>query len=173
MITLYAATINDIELINTLAQDIFYTTYRSILSPEQLDYMFSMMYSLESLRDQIEVKGAQYFIARKDGEECGYISIISHGEAEYHLDKIYILKPFQGLGLGRDMVEFAINYLCSNHREGERLRLTLNVNRNNRAVGFYHAIGFTVAESGDFDIGGGYFMNDYIMELIVVNGNCQ
>lgn len=169
MVTFNAATIDDIELINTLASDVFYTTYRSILSPEQLDYMFDMMYSLESLHDQIEVQGAQYFIARKEGEECGYISIIGHGEAEYHLDKIYILKPFQGLGLGRNMVEFAIDYLRSKHRDGESLRLTLNVNRNNRAVGFYHTMGFSVAQSGDFDIGGGYFMNDYIMELIVVN----
>ena len=46
-------------------------------------------------------------------------------------------------------------------------RLQLNVNRENPAVKFYLHIGMHIASQGDFPFGGGYFMNDYIMEYEV------
>jgi ribosomal protein S18 acetylase RimI-like enzyme len=39
----------------------------------------------------------------------------------------------------------------------------LNVNRNNKALGFYQKFGFVILREEDIDIGNGYFMNDYIM----------
>ena len=39
MFTIQKATINDIQLINEMAQIVFPATYREILSKEQLDYM--------------------------------------------------------------------------------------------------------------------------------------
>ena len=39
----------------------------------------------------------------------------------------------------------------------------LNVNRGNPALGFYQHLGMQLSRSGDFDIGGGFFMNDHIM----------
>ena len=39
----------------------------------------------------------------------------------------------------------------------------LNVNRGNPALGFYRHLGMQLSRSGDFDIGGGFFMNDHIM----------
>lgn len=166
MITFKSTTVTDVKLINSLARDVFYSTYSPILSAEQLDYMFDMMYSLESLRRQIEEKGAQYFIAYRGDVSTGYISIIELDKGRYHLDKIYVLLPFQGEGLGRKLVDFATEHLRKTAGV-ERLYLTLNVNRNNSAIGFYKNLGFEVLRSGDFDIGNGYFMNDYIMQLIV------
>ena len=46
------------------------------------------------------------------------------------------------------------------------MKLFINVNRyNTRAVNYYRAKGMTVARQGDFPIGNGYYMNDYIMQL--------
>lgn len=42
-------------------------------------------------------------------------------------------------------------------------RFELNVNRNNRAVGFYEHMGLCKDHDGDFPIGSGFYMNDYIM----------
>ena len=44
----------DIPLIHRLAGIVFYDTYKDILSCEQLDYMYDMMYSSESLLRQME-----------------------------------------------------------------------------------------------------------------------
>ena len=43
--------------------------------------------------------------------------------------------------------------------------LELNVNRYNKARQFYETIGFVVVKEEDIDIGSGYFMNDYVMNL--------
>ena len=43
--------------------------------------------------------------------------------------------------------------------------MELNVNRENRAIRFYEHMGMHKARQGDFSIGNGYFMNDYIMSM--------
>ena len=52
----------------------FPDTYKTILSPEQLDYMMEWMYSPENLRRQM-AEGHVYYIAYKDGTPCGYLSV--------------------------------------------------------------------------------------------------
>jgi hypothetical protein len=43
--------------------------------------------------------------------------------------------------------------------------LQLNVNRKNKATGFYLNMGFSVLKEELLDIGGGYFMDDYVLNL--------
>ena len=43
----------------------------------------------------------------------------------------------------------------------------LNVNRNNKALRFYEYMGMKKVDEGDFAIGNGYYMNDYIMGLTI------
>ena len=43
--------------------------------------------------------------------------------------------------------------------------IELNVNRNNPAINFYSRFGFKILRQGDFHIGNGFYMNDYIMGL--------
>ena len=100
MFTIKKATTNDIQLINEMAQIVFPATYREILSKEQLDYMMDWMYSPKNLRKQMEEEGHIYYIAYKDGEAAGYVSIQPEGEHLFHLQKIDVLPRFQGCRLG-------------------------------------------------------------------------
>ena len=43
--------------------------------------------------------------------------------------------------------------------------MELNVNRDNKAVTFYEHMGMHKDRQGDFPIGNGFFMNDYIMAM--------
>ena len=43
--------------------------------------------------------------------------------------------------------------------------MELNVNRHNSAVVFYEHLGMRRDRQGDFPIGHGYFMNDYIFAI--------
>lgn len=86
-------------------------------------------------------------------------------EAEelFHLQKIYVLPRFQGLGVGEFLFRHAVEYVRSVHPAP--CRMELNVNRSNRAVRFYEKMGMRKLREGDFPIGDGYYMNDYIMGL--------
>ena len=44
-------------------------------------------------------------------------------------------------------------------------QMRLNVNRQNKALTFYEKMGMTKVDEGDFPIGNGFYMNDYIMGL--------
>ena len=161
-LTLRRADERDIDLLHTLADEAFTATYRELLSPEQLVYMLERMYAPETLRRELHA-GFAWFIAEADGTPCGYVSVERQAERLFHLQKIYVLPRFQGCGVGAFLFRHAVDYirdLCPGHGTME-----LNVNRRNRALGFYQRMGMRRLREGDFPIGNGYFMNDYIMGL--------
>ena len=43
--------------------------------------------------------------------------------------------------------------------------MALTLNRRNPALHFYERMGMRCLREGDFPIGGGFYMNDYIMGL--------
>ena len=80
--------------------------------------------------------------------------------------KIYVLPRFQGLGAGEFLFRRAVEYIRSVH--SGPCMMELNVNRRNRALHFYERMGMRRLREGDFPIGDGYYMNDYIMGLEIV-----
>ena len=154
-----------ISTIEKLAQEIFPATYATILSGEQIDYMMEWMYSSGSIEKQM-AQGHVYHIAYYDGEPVGYTSVQMVEEGVWHLQKIYLKPGMQGKSVGNQMFLNAVDYI----RQNSQLPCTveLNVNRNNtKAIRFYEHMGMYKASQGDFPIGNGYYMNDYIMALEV------
>ena len=166
MITTRKATTADISLINELATEAFPYTYREILTPEQIDYMMDWMYSSESLKNQMEKEHHIYYIAYEECEPAGYVSIQQEDTDLFHLQKIYVLPYFQKYKLGRQLFQQAIKGIKGLHPEP--CRMELNVNRHNPARGFYEHMGMQKVHEGDFPIGNGFYMNDYIMGMDIL-----
>ena len=159
-ITIRNATVNDIDLIRELTFKVWPQTYSSSISKEQIDYMLEMMYSKKSLADQI-AEGSKFIIVQDNNKPVGFASYKQVESAIYKLDKIYILKTQQGKGTGK----FVIEYILQQIKKTGATSLQLQVNRHNKnAKSFYKKNGFSVIQEADFEIGNGYFMNDYVME---------
>ena len=78
------------------------------------------------------------------------------------LSKVYLLHEARGQGRFRQMLEY-LRGLC---REVGARTIWLTVNRRNeRAIGAYRRTGFREVRAQVTDIGGGYVMDDYVMEL--------
>lgn len=163
MFTIKKATTADCTLIQKLAQQIFPVTYQDILTPEQTDYMMEWMYAPDNIRRQMEEEGHVYFLAYEECEAAGYVSVQQQGEDLFHLQKIYVLPYYQGAHCGSFLFREAIRYIKEVH-SGPCL-MELNVNRNNKALHFYEHMGMRKLREGDFPIGNGYYMNDYIMGM--------
>ncbi len=159
MLDIRNASIKDIPLIQELTYQIWPQTYAPILSKEQIDYMLEMMYSDTSLQQQM-VDGARFLIAYEDKVPVGFAAFQEIKPTLFKLHKIYVLGTRQGKGTGR----FMINHIIEEIRKQGASTLQLQVNRHNKAKDFYELLGFTIIEEADFDIGNGYFMNDYVME---------
>lgn len=162
MFSIRRATLSDCELIHQLAVEVFPVTYKELLSASQMVYMMEWMYAPDNIGKQME-QGHVYFIADKEEEICGYLSIEQQEEDLFHLHKIYVLPSFQGSGAGGYLFDQAMRYIKNQHPNP--CTMELNVNRNNKALQFYEHKGMKIVRQGDFPIGGGYYMNDYIMAI--------
>jgi len=120
--------------------------------------MLEMMYSESSLRQQME-EGTQFKLVYEENEPVGFAAYEKIEPTIWKLHKIYILATQQGKGTGK----FLMDHISKEVQQQGALVLQLQVNRNNKAKSFYEKIGFKVIEEADFDIGNGYFMNDYVM----------
>ena len=123
--------------------------------------MIDMMYSPASLQKQMEEDDCTFIIVYNENEPVGFASFNESEPAIWKLNKIYVLQSQQGKGTGK----FMINYIISDIKSKAAKALQLQVNRNNKAKNFYEKLGFEVIKTADFEIGNGYFMNDYVMEL--------
>lgn len=163
MYTIRKATLADCGLIQELARQVFPFTYKDILTPEQIDYMMDWMYSLPNLRKQMEEEGHTYLLAYAGDKAVGYVSVQPQGEDLFHLQKIYVLPTFQGKQCGSFLFREAIKYLKTIHPTP--CLMELNVNRHNKALNFYERMGMKKLRDGDFPIGNGFYMNDFIMGI--------
>ena len=163
------AELEDINTIGFIAQQIWPDTYGKIISPEQMQYMINLFYSPASLRRQMVEDHHRFIIVEHDEEAIGFASWSEladpgqTGTGLYKLHKLYVLPGIQGRGLGRAILQFIYDTIRPEGATG----LRLNVNRYNKATQFYERVGFSVVGEEDVDIGNGYFMNDYIMEIPV------
>lgn len=149
-----------LPVIQNLANIIWPATYSELVTPQQVDYMMELIYSNSSLQKQIE-KGHQFIIAYDDEKAVAFASYSAREDNPevYKLHKIYILPNQQGKGIGKQLIDYIKNDIIP------ASSLQLNVNRNNKALQFYQKIGFKIIAEEDIDIGNGFYMNDYIMEI--------
>lgn len=161
MLTVQKASTADIPLIRKLTFEIWPQTYSSIISKEQIDYMLEMMYSTAVLQKQMDEEGCTFIIVYDDKEPVAFASYNETKPQLWKLNKIYILSSQQGKGTGK----FIINYIVDEIKNKHAKALQLKVNRENKAKNFYERLGFKIIKTANFDIGNGYFMNDYVMEL--------
>ena len=152
------AAVEDACTINEIANVAFRATYATIISQSQIDYMIDWMYSEDTIKKEIADK-VTYLLLETEGRYVGYASFGPEDSSLFHLHKIYLLPEFQGRGYGKVLFNAAEEFMKKSGAEA----FELNVNRNNKALDFYKHLGMHIARSGDFDIGGGFYMNDYIM----------
>jgi GNAT superfamily N-acetyltransferase len=157
------ATQEQLPIIRDLAFRIWPVTYGHILSKDQFDYMMEMMYSIDSLEKQIEIK--PFLLVNDNGEFIGFASyeINWDNSRKTKIHKLYVLPEIQGKGIGRML----INHIKEIALKANNNALCLTVNRFNKAKEFYLKQGFHIVAEKQFQIGNGYIMDDYVMELLI------
>jgi ribosomal protein S18 acetylase RimI-like enzyme len=162
MLTIQAAGIDAIPVIQSIARSSWAVAYKNILKPVQMDYMLKKFYSDSTLQYQINELQFQSVLAVDDAVPVGFATYSAKENSEniFRLHKIYILPDQQGKGIGKCL----LNHIIADIKTKDAKILELNVNRNNVAKDFYEKFGFIVIKEEDIDIGNGYFMNDYVMQ---------
>lgn len=146
----------EIPEIAALADKIWNEHYPNIIGQVQVDYMLEKIYNASSLAAQMD-EGQQFFFIEYMGRRCGFLSV-SQKNSGCFIHKFYVDVSEHGKGLGTAAFEALMEHFphISEYR--------LQVNRqNHKAINFYFKLGFVIEKVADFDIGDGYFMNDFVM----------
>ena len=160
-IQITSAGLSDRDFIRSVSERTWPSTYGHIISQEQIDFMLNWMYSDESLAEQF-AKGHQFYIANLNGDDIGFCSVSKEEGSEHKLNKLYVLPSAHGTGSGKALLNKAIEV----SKAGGSSSLFLQVNKLNNAYTFYLKNGFVKEQEFKFDIGNGFFMDDYVMRLI-------
>jgi ribosomal protein S18 acetylase RimI-like enzyme len=153
---------SELSIVRDLAHQIWPLVYSAMISSEQMSYMLDWMYHPDVLASKYD-KGDSFFAFQKEGKDIAYLHLEQAGEFAVKLQKLYVHPQYHGQDIGKQLVVFTVDFTRS---QGRSL-VELQVNRSNPAVSFYRKLGFEVVDEQDFDIGHGYFMNDYVMQLEV------
>ncbi len=147
----------NIAVIAQLAENIWRRHYSSIISMEQIEYMLNKMYASESILRQMD-EGHQFTIVYINDKPIGYSSVSTKDGRNYFLQKFYVELKDHGKGVGSAL----FTHLLKQLNKPETIELTVN-RKNYKAINFYFKNGFVIKETADFEIGNGYFMNDFVM----------
>ncbi len=158
----------EIGLLCRLAKEAWEQAYSELLGLEQVEYMVEKFLSPPAVREQMDKEGYIYYLIYGEGEPGGFTGFAPGygGRDELFLSKLYLLPHMKGTGAARTAFELIEHEARS--RSLSRIRLTVNKG-NTHAKEVYEHWGFETVESTVTDIGGGFVMDDYVMERRVRN----
>ncbi|OUM95566.1 MAG: GNAT family acetyltransferase [Thermobacillus sp. ZCTH02-B1] len=150
----------EIGAVARLASEIWREHYINIITAEQIEYMLDKFQSVPAISDQIKRQGYEYYLMLVNGNHAGYLAVRPE-PSKLFLSKFYLLKAYRGQGYGGRAIRF-LEELC---RERGLKAIWLTVNRHNASsIAVYEHSGFRTVRTQVADIGGGFVMDDYVME---------
>lgn len=157
----------EIKILCNIAAEVWHETYDPILPAGQTDYMVEKFQSVDAVTEQINTGGYHYYLFQdENGVYGGFVGFVpGHKQAdEMFLSKVYILSSQRGKGIMRQ----ALDTVIAETKKRNMKRIWLTVNKDNtHAQDVYAHYGFQICESLVSDIGGGYVMDDYVMEYLL------
>lgn len=151
-----------IETTAQLAHKIWNQHYVPIIGQAQVDYMLDKFQNTKAISNQIN-NGYDYYIISHQNKPCGYLALVPNTkEKKLMISKIYVDSDFRGLGLGSKLIDFTIETA----KQGAFESIWLTVNKNNsKTIEWYKSKEFAIKEKLEMDIGNGFIMDDYLMEM--------
>jgi GNAT superfamily N-acetyltransferase len=165
---LHRLTPPEIDAVAPLARTVWLATYPALITQAQIDFMLADRYAAACIQAQLDDPDQAWWTARqpalmevaRQSAPVGFAHATLAG-ADCKLDKLYVHPQQQRQGIGRALQEVALHWA----RERGAQRVWLQVNRGNtQAVHAYTQYGFRMVEARVFAIGGGFVMDDYVME---------
>ncbi len=161
LVEIILASDKDANLIARIARPIWEEHYTPIIGIEQVNYMLDKFQSEDAVQTQI-AEGYHYYLVNYEGNTAGYMAIKLE-DNKLFLSKFYLSSEYRGKGIAKTMMQSLIDQAKANDCQlGE-----LTVNKYNPAYNIYLKLGFKNVESIQIDIGNGYTMDDFRMQLAI------
>jgi len=135
----------------------FFETFSEHNSARDMQKYLDNSLSQKQLSDEVEDENSEFYFAIHNNEVSGYLKV-NHGDAQTELkdqssleiERIYVLKEFQGKAVGQLLYERALQ--IANQMEVDYVWLGV-WEKNPRAIAFYKKNGFVEFDKHIFRLG--------------------
>jgi ribosomal protein S18 acetylase RimI-like enzyme len=151
-----------------MARTAFLQAFTAGNKPENVTAYLNEAFTLEQFEKEMMETASTFFVAEKDGEIVGYakVNLVPaqtdiHDPESLEVSRLYVLEEHLGSGLGKRLLETAIDFAKQNHKS----YLWLGVwEHNARAIRFYEKNGLRIFGSHPFPFGD-EIQTDYLMKI--------
>ncbi|WP_368658774.1 GNAT family N-acetyltransferase [Metabacillus halosaccharovorans] len=170
-ITIKKCTIENLRMLQEISYVTFNETFKHHNSPENMDTFLERAFNLNQLEKELSNRSSQFFFIYFNDEVAGYLKININdaqseemGDDSLEIERIYIKKEFQKHGLGKYLLNKAIELAM----ECNKQKIWLGVWENNEnAIGFYKKMGFVQTGTHSFYMGDDE-QTDFIMTKTLI-----
>jgi diamine N-acetyltransferase len=156
-ITIKPCTNEDVFILQEISYETFNETFKDQNSPENMNAYLERAFNLKQLEKELSTIFSQFFFIYLNNEVAGYLKVNTQeaqsenmGEDSLEIERIYIRAKFQNLGLGKYLMNKAIEVAL----EQGKNKIWLGVwEKNVNAIAFYEKSGFETAGSHSFYMG--------------------
>ncbi|MDP1420620.1 GNAT family N-acetyltransferase [Peribacillus simplex] len=159
-------TLEDSRKLQEISYETFNETFKHQNSPENMNAYLERAFNLKQLEKELSNISSQFFFVYFNNEVAGYLKVNTNdaqseemGDESLEIERIYIKNKFQKHGLGRYLLNKAIEIAM----EGKKGKVWLGVwEKNENAIAFYKKHGFVKTGAHSFYMGDEEQM-DFIM----------
>lgn len=152
MITITQATISDSGTLSKLAVAIYQENYLYLWHEGGADwYMHEYAYAEDKIREELSDQNIGYYIVQEDAEPVGYLKLVLAGKMSGYdltealeIERIYLLHKMKGRGLGKRMMDLALDTARSMNK---KILFLKAMDSSLGAINFYRKMGYEISDT--------------------------
>ncbi|KAA9019468.1 GNAT family N-acetyltransferase [Niallia endozanthoxylica] len=150
-------TLEDLHTLQAMSYETFYETFKEQNSLENMTAYLERAFNLKQLEKELSTISSEFYFVYFHHEIAGYLKLNTNdaqseefGNESLEIERIYIKNPFQKHGLGRYLLNKAIEIAM----ERKKKKIWLGVwEKNDNAIAFYEKMGFIQTGAHSFYMG--------------------
>ncbi|UAM98608.1 GNAT family N-acetyltransferase [Polaribacter litorisediminis] len=169
MFKIIKATEKDAQLLSKISIESFLPAHGHSAPKVAIDNYMAINFSQENFITEVSDIHNHYYLLYQNDTIAGYSKIVFNqfhknigAKNSAYMSRIYLLKEFYGLGLGKVLFNFNMTLCKENKQSGIWLAVWIE---NQQAISFYKKIGFLKVGDYDFKISETHSNPNHIMFL--------
>lgn len=158
---------SDLEDLRNISRSTFISSYAHKNEPAGFNAYVEKAFDINQLKNELETKNSFFYFVFSEAQLIGYLKLnIAPAQSDFNdpfsleIERIYLLKAFQGKGIGRQVMHF----IEDQARQHSKSYIWLGVwTKNPEAVRFYEKLGFAITGVHNFVVGT-EVQDDHVMQ---------
>ncbi|MFE5318958.1 GNAT family N-acetyltransferase [Paenibacillus sp. NPDC056579] len=156
-INIKKCTVEDLGILQEISVATFNETFKHQNSPEHMKAYLERAFNLPQLEKELSNMSSEFYFIYSNEEMAGYLKVNTGdaqsekmGDASLEVERIYIRSTFHKQGLGKYLINKAIELAIERNKESIWLGVW---EENANAIAFYNKMGFIPTGSHSFYMG--------------------